>query len=350
MKKSLLQYNTFGVDSYTSKLSVINQRSDIDALIHDKAFDPENFLFIGAGSNLLLLDEVPEHVIAMRLSGIEYQQQSNGDVKVTAAAGVNWHDLVQDTLSNGYSGLENLALIPGLVGAAPIQNIGAYGVEQCDKFISLTAINMKTGEEKIFYKSDCQFGYRDSVFKQTEDKCFLITSVSYLLDSKDKVCIDYKALNDAFIEHTNITALMVFEKVCKIRASKLPDPKKLGNAGSFFKNPIVSNDQYIQLKAKFPDLIAYSQPGNEWKLAAGWMIQKSGLKGYRKDNVGVHVDQALVLVNYHSSSEQVTVGSDIVELARYVQDTVTKLFSVTLEPEVTIVGSSGVTGLWDSNK
>ncbi|MCP3673137.1 MAG: UDP-N-acetylmuramate dehydrogenase, partial [Gammaproteobacteria bacterium] len=298
MKQSLLQYNTFGVDSYTSKLSVINQRSDIYELINDKSFDPDNFLFIGAGSNLLLLDDVPDHVIAMRLSGIEYQKQSNGDVNVTVAAGVNWHELVQDTLEHGYSGLENLALIPGLVGAAPIQNIGAYGVEQCDKFISLTAINMKTGEEKTFYKNDCQFGYRDSVFKHAVGKYYLITSVSYLLNSKDDICIDYKVLSDAFIEETNVTAKMVFEKVCEIRSSKLPDPVKLGNAGSFFKNPVVSNDKYTQIKAQFPDLIAYSQPDNKWKLAAGWMIQKAELKGYRKDNVGVHVDQALVLVNY----------------------------------------------------
>jgi len=350
LKQSLLQYNTFGVDSYTSKLSVINQRSDIDKLINDKFFDPDNFLFIGAGSNLLLLDDVPDHVIAMRLSGIEYHQQSHGDVKVIAAAGVNWHDLVRDTLAKGYSGLENLALIPGLVGAAPIQNIGAYGVEQCDMFISLTAINMITGEEKIFYKNDCQFGYRDSVFKHTENKYFLITSVSYLLNSKDNVCIDYKALSDAFVEGTNITAKMVFEKVCEIRSSMLPDPVQLGNAGSFFKNPVVSNDKYIQLKIKFPDLIAYAQPDNEWKLAAGWMIQKAGLKGYRKDNVGVHADQALVLVNYPSSSEQITVGTDIVALARYVQDTVKRLFSVILVPEVTIVGASGVRDLWNSNE
>jgi len=346
LKQSLKSYNTFAVDSYTSNLSIIHQRPDIVKLLQEDGFNPDSSLFIGAGSNILLLDNAPEHVIAMRMQGIEYQQKLNGDIEVIVAAGVHWHHLVQDTLSKGINGLENLALIPGLTGAAPIQNIGAYGIEQCDRFLYLTAINMLTGDEKIFDKDECQFAYRDSFFKHGDGKHYLIISVCYLLTTNQSTSIDYKALNDAFSGQSAITSNMVFDKVCEIRRGKLPDPLELGNAGSFFKNPVVSAKKYSDLKKQFPDLIAYEQADNLWKLAAGWMIQKAGLKGYRSGNVGVHVEQALVLVNY---SRHDTRGSEIVALARYVQDKVQQVFSVTLEPEVTIIGNHGVVDLWTDN-
>jgi len=353
LNQSLRHYNTFAVDSYTKNLQIIRDRADIKSLLQNN-IDTANYLLLGAGSNLLLLDSAPDLVIAMRMEGISYAENNNGQVTVTAGAGVSWHHLVEDSLLKGFSGLENLALIPGLVGAAPIQNIGAYGVEQADHFISLQATDLQTGKERKFHKDECQFGYRDSFLKHGDGKQYLVTSVSLLLRSQPSVNLDYKALKEAFSGETAIDSKMVFQKVCEIRKRKLPDPARLGNAGSFFKNPVVSTEKYQQLKQQFPDLIAYPQgdnlqPSNQrkvnnWKLAAGWMIDKAGLRGYRKGNVGVHVDQALVLVNFGGAS-----GSDIVSLARYVQLKVEEIFAVKLEPEVTIIGKTGVTAIEDIN-
>jgi len=354
LNQSLLHYNTFAVESFTKNLLAIKQDSDIQSLLQHHNFDAMNYLLLGAGSNLLLLDTVPEMVVAMRMVSISYKEESNGQVTVNAGAGVSWHDLVKDSLSKGFNGLENLALIPGLVGAAPIQNIGAYGVELADRFISLKATDLLTGKEREFLKDECQFDYRDSFFKHGEGQHYLITSVSLSLTTKPVINLDYRALKNAFSGETTVDARMVFNKVCEIRKSKLPDPAQLGNAGSFFKNPLVSDEKYQRLKQQFPDLIAYpqgdkllpnsQQTNNNWKLAAGWMIDKAGLKGYRTGNVGVHVDQALVLVNFGGAS-----GHDIVNLARFVQQKVEQMFSVKLEPEVTIIGKTGVTTLEDIN-
>jgi len=354
LNQSLLHYNTFAIESTTKKLIEIRQRSDIQNLLQSNSFDATEYLLLGAGSNLLLLDSAPELVVAMRMEGITYKEENNGQIIVSAGAGVSWHQLVKDSLSKGYSGLENLALIPGLVGAAPIQNIGAYGVELADRFISLTATDLLTGKEYEFHKDECQFGYRDSFFKHGEGQHYLITSVSLSLTTKPVINLDYRALRNTFSGEKTIDARMVFNKICEIRKSKLPDPAQLGNAGSFFKNPLLSDEKYQKLKQQFPDLIAYpqsdrllrnsQQTNNNWKLAAGWMIEKAGLKGYRTGNVGVHVDQALVLVNFGGAS-----GNDIVNLARFVQQKVEQMFSVKLEPEVTIIGKTGVTTLEDIN-
>jgi len=342
LKQSLKQYNTFGVESKTSNLFMINQISDIHSIIKQEFLNTDNFLLLGAGSNLLLLDDAPESVIAMRIQGVDYKPQANGVVIATIAAGVNWHHLVKDSLSKGFYGLENLALIPGLVGAAPIQNIGAYGVELCERFISLTAINLQNGTERIFYKDECQFAYRDSFFKHDDGQNYLVTSVQLSLSSKPVVNIDYKALSDAFIDSKTITAEMVFNEVCKLRNSKLPDPSVLGNAGSFFKNPVIDASKYHELKQQFSDLIAYPLADGNWKLAAGWMIDKAGLKGYRKGDVGVHTEQALVLVNYGSAT-----GTEIAIFAQNIQHKIMQVFSVQLEPEVTIVSGSGFVSISD---
>lgn len=342
MRQSLKSYNTFAVESTTANLTVINQQSDILNLIQKDGFDPDNHLLLGAGSNLLLLDSAPDLVIAMRMGGISYSVGKAGQVIVTAGAGVPWHHLVEDTLARGAYGLENLALIPGLVGAAPIQNIGAYGVELGDRFISLTAINLLTGEERIFTGEECQFGYRDSFFKHGDGQYYLITSVVLALTTDASISLDYKALRNAFSGQSKVDAKMVFEKVCEIRKSKLPDPDRLGNAGSFFKNPVIRSKKYQQLKQQFPDLVAYPEDDDCWKVAAGWMIEKAGLKGYRTGSVGVHVNQALVLVNYGGGT-----GSEIVSLAGFVQQKVEEIFSISLQPEVTIIGASGVVNLQD---
>ncbi len=354
LNQSLLHYNTFAVECYTDNLMIIRRTSDIQNLLQNNNLNTTNYLLLGAGSNLLLLDTAPELVIAMRLEGISYTKKSNDKVVVTAAAGVSWHHLVKDSLSKGFNGLENLALIPGLVGAAPIQNIGAYGIELADRFISLKATDLLTGEEREFQKEECQFSYRDSFFKHGDGKQYLVTSISLLLTSKPSINLDYEALRETFSGETTIDAKMVFNKVCEIRKNKLPDPQRLGNAGSFFKNPLVSAEKYQQLKQQFPDLMAYpqdvnslqssQQTNNNWKLAAGWMIDKAGLKGYRTNNVGVHVDQALVLVNFGGAS-----GNDIVNLAQFVQQKVEEMFTIKLDTEVTIIGKAGEIALEDIN-
>ncbi|MFT5451557.1 MAG: UDP-N-acetylmuramate dehydrogenase [Enterobacterales bacterium] len=340
LKQSLKSYNTFHVESYTSKLKIIESEKDIEDLISSCSFDPSAFLFLGAGSNVLFLNDAPELVVAMRMQGTSYQVNDDIQVIATVAAGVNWHELVKDSLSRGFYGLENLALIPGLVGAAPIQNIGAYGVELCDRFLSLVAIDMTNGKKKLFTKKECEFAYRDSFFKHKDGKNYLVISVKLQLSTIPSANIKYRALSETFSCQTTITPNMVFEEVCKIRRNKLPDPEVLGNAGSFFKNPVVSEEQYQSIKMKFPDLIAYPQLNSTWKLAAGWMIDKAGLKGYRQGDVGVHKEQALVLVNYAAAS-----GDDIAKLAFYVQRLIEEKYSVSLEPEVTILNTSGIVPL-----
>ncbi|MFT5521603.1 MAG: UDP-N-acetylmuramate dehydrogenase [Enterobacterales bacterium] len=342
LKQSLKTYNTFHVESYTSKLKIIESEKDIENLISSGSFDPSAFLFLGAGSNILFLKDAPELVIAMRMQGTSYKVDGDNKVIVTVAAGVNWHNLVKDSLTKGYYGLENLALIPGLVGAAPIQNIGAYGVELCDHFLSLVAIDLTNGKKRTFTKKDCEFGYRDSFFKHQDGKNYLVISVQLQLSTVPSVNIGYSALNKTFSNPNNITPKMVFDQVCEIRQNKLPDPEVLGNAGSFFKNPIVSEEQYQKIKVEFPDLIAYPQHNSTWKLAAGWMIDKVGLKGYRQGDGGVHTEQALVLVNYADAT-----GEDIAKLAFYVQQLIEEKFSVLLEPEVTILNSRGTVPLKD---
>jgi UDP-N-acetylmuramate dehydrogenase len=342
LQQSLKSYNTFQVESYTSKLKLIESAADIENLISSGTFDLSRFLFLGAGSNILFLKDAPSLVIAMRIQGTSYHVEDDNKVIATVAAGVNWHNLVKDSLSKGFYGLENLALIPGLVGAAPIQNIGAYGVELCDCFLSLDAIDMTNGKKRTFTKEECQFGYRDSFFKHKDGKRYLVISVQLQLSTVPRVNVEYRALNNAFINAEIITPKMVFKEVCKIRESKLPDPKVLGNAGSFFKNPVVNEEKYQRIKNKYPDLIAYPQHNSTWKLAAGWMIDKAGLKGYRQGDVGVHKAQALVLVNYAESN-----GEDIAKLALYVQRTIEEQFFETLEPEVTILNSSGIVSLKD---
>ncbi len=337
MSHTLEKLNTFNVQSHTAKLYVIKQSSDIAHLLKCESLKSNQFLLLGAGSNLLLLDKVPDVVVHMQMGGINFRTVANNKVIATVGAGISWHSLVERSLAEGYSGLENLALIPGLVGAAPIQNIGAYGVEICERFISLTAVDLRNGKESIFSKDECHFGYRDSFFKHDVGQYFLVTSVQLELSTEPKLELKYKALSEALANSENITPQMVFDKVCEIRGNNLPDPKVLGNAGSFFKNPIVDSEQHTRLRNQFPDLISYPQTNGTWKLAAGWMIDKAGLKGHRSGKVGVHDKQALVLVNYGGAT-----GEDLIRLAQYVQSKVKIMFSIMLEPEVTIIGAAGM--------
>lgn len=332
----LKDLNTFGINSYSEQLIRIQQPIDIQSIDYQQG----NYLVLGGGSNVLFAsDRVPD-VLLMDNHNISYQQAGKS-VHVTAEAGVNWHRLVEDSLQKGFSGLENLALIPGNIGAAPIQNIGAYGVELCDRFISLTAWDFESKSFVTFNQEDCQFAYRDSYFKSQEGRRFCIWDVTLRLDNQFKPVLGYHGLSE--LEGTpDLSARQVFDTVCSLRRSKLPDPDVIGNAGSFFKNPIVSDSQYRELIAEFPTLVAYPQEGSDWKLAAAWLIDQAGFKGHSQGDAGVHDRQALVLVNRSNAS-----GKEIAQLGQLIQQTVNKKFKVQLEPEVNIITANGRTGLDD---
>ncbi|ACV25840.1 UDP-N-acetylmuramate dehydrogenase [Kangiella koreensis] len=336
---SLKPFNTFGVEATCNELISFNDEPSIQSWLKAEKPALDSLFILGGGSNLLLLGHIPLIFLQANIQGIEYLEQNNGkdEVWVKVGAGVNWHQLVLDTLDKGYSGLENLSLIPGNVGAAPIQNIGAYGVELQERFINLQAIELATGHIQEFSAEDCQFGYRDSIFKKELKGRFVITQVTLRLNKNLQPHIEYGPLKQELEGETSITAKKVSDAVIAIRQSKLPDPAQLGNAGSFFKNPIVTEEQYQMLLDAFPELVAYSVGSGHYKIAAGWLIEKAGLKGYRQGDAGVHEKQALVLVNYGHAS-----GQDILQVAGQVRDKVLELFGVKLEPEVWIIGEQQI--------
>ena len=335
MAQSLKAFNTFGVEASCDQLFRFQSERDIQEWLAGLPIPPEKFFVLGGGSNLLLIDHIPLTFLQADIQGIEYKEEGD-DIFVTVGAGVNWHELVLDTLEQGYSGLENLSLIPGNVGASPIQNIGAYGVELEQLFVSLNAIDLYSGEKKLFRHADCQFGYRDSIFKRELRGKFMITEVTLRLSKRPQLVLTYGPLKE-LSEKKDVTAKDVSDEVIRIRQSKLPDPDKLGNAGSFFKNPVVALAEYEALKATFPDMVAYPVNDNQMKLAAGWLIDQAGLKGYRQGDAGVHQQQALVMVNHGSAT-----GQAILRLAGDVRDKVFDKFGVRLEPEVWIIGQQDI--------
>ncbi len=327
---SLKQLNTFGIDCYTDRLIKIQKQADLQT----SNLRGEDYLILGGGSNVLFTDKQTPTILLMDNQGIKYQQFGSS-IHVTAQAGVNWHQLVDDTLRQGFSGLENLALIPGNVGAAPIQNIGAYGVELCDRFISLTAWDFDSQSFVTFEPDDCQFDYRNSYFKSKEGRRFCIWDITLHLDSSFDPVLNYHGLTE-LADEPDLTAQRVFDTVCQLRKSKLPDPASIGNAGSFFKNPIIDQEHYDELKRRNQDIVAYPQPGKYWKLAAAWLIDQAGYKGITMGNAGVHNKQALVLVNRGNAA-----GTEIAHLAQKIQRSVFDKFMIKLEAEVNIITQSG---------
>ena len=331
---SLKDLNTFGIDCRSEQLIRIQQAEDLASV----DYRGDNYLVLGGGSNVLFADELAPDILLMDNHTVTYQETDNA-IHVTAQAGVNWHRLVEDSLDKGFSGLENLALIPGNIGAAPIQNIGAYGIELCDRFVSLTAWDFDAKAFITFNHDDCQFAYRDSYFKSAEGRRFCIWDVTLRLDQTFQPVLTYQGLTE-LSGNSDLSARNVFDRVCSLRRSKLPDPEVIGNAGSFFKNPIVSDSHYQELRSEFPSLVAYPQQGPCWKLAAAWLIDQAGFKGYKRDEVGVHDRQALVLVNRANAT-----GRDIAQLAQHIQQTINNKFNVLLEPEVNIITAQGRTRL-----
>lgn len=328
---NLAELNTFGFQVTAEKFIRIDAIAELQAVVAYCQREAIPLLVLGGGSNLILADTLPGVVALMALKGIELVKKASSEVHLKVAAGENWHDTVIYTLNHQYYGLENLALIPGTVGAAPMQNIGAYGVELKDRLVSVEALDRETLQVVTLTCADCEFGYRDSLFKSKYPERYIILSVTFALTCEShRVELSYQALKDRcekMAKQGKVTPELVFEVVCELRRSKLPDPKQIGNVGSFFKNPVVSDSEFASLKARFPKLVAYADPKG-YKLAAGWLIEYCGWKGYRATGVGVYDQQALVLINLGSGDRQ-----QITALAQRIQDSVYERFAVRLEVE-----------------
>ncbi|MCD4746044.1 MAG: UDP-N-acetylmuramate dehydrogenase [Bacteroidales bacterium] len=322
---SLKALNTFNIDVNARYFVEINSVFEIKTLLSSKEFKNNRFLLLGGGSNILFINDFDGIVVKINMKGTEIIKEDEKYIYVKAYAGEVWDEFVNYCIANNYAGLENLSLIPGNVGSSPIQNIGAYGIELKDVFYKLNAINIKTGEQKIFKKDECDFEYRSSIFKTNLKNQYIIESVCFQLYKKPVFKIKYgdikKELNEMAIEELSIKA--VSRAICNIRNKKLPDTKKIGNAGSFFKNPLVSKAKFYDIKNKFPDIVAFEQALNKYKFAAGWLIEQCGWKGKRIGDAGVHKLQSLVLVNYGNAS-----GMEILALANDLQQTVKKKFGV----------------------
>lgn len=331
---SLRPYNTFGIDVKAQKFAEFATEEDLQWLQEQQVFDTKHMV-LGGGSNLLLTQDFDGWVLKNSLRGRKVITQSDRTITIRLAAGENWHESVLWCVENGYGGIENLSLIPGTVGAAPMQNIGAYGVEIKDLFAQLTAFNKSTGAIEVFDKEACQFGYRESVFKNELKNKFIILSMDLSLTlSHHNLHLSYGAIQSV-LEEKGIkepSLKDISAAVIQIRQSKLPDPKEIGNSGSFFKNPIVEEDFAEALKMAFPDLPCYPTGQERTKLAAGWLIEQCGWKGKRVGATGAHEKQALVLVNYGDAT-----GSEVWHLALQIQKSVKQRFGVTLQPEVNIM-------------
>ncbi len=327
---SLQSLNTLRLSSVARYYAEINTLDELTLAIKFAKRQQLPLIPLGGGSNVVLGETLDAVVVRINLAGRQVVRREDGVVHVRAAAGENWHDLVQWTLAHGAYGLENLSLIPGTVGAAPIQNIGAYGVELKDYFVALEAINVGNCEVEHFDRKACGFGYRDSVFKNAKLDQYIITAVTLVLDATLKPQLEYGRLAARVAQRVGgqtPSAFDISQAVCDMRKEKLPDSQLMGNAGSFFKNPEVSAAILARLQARYPDIVAYPV-GNKWKLAAGWLIDKAGLRGERDGRVGTYSNQALVLVNYGGAN-----GENVVAFADKIQRQVRDRFGVLLERE-----------------
>jgi len=330
---NLKPYTSFGVDAYAAQFVTVTSLTELKLAL---ALPAPQRLILGGGSNLLFCDDFNGLVIRICLTGITVNESTDDVVSLHVAAGENWHEFVQWTLTQGYNGLENLALIPGVVGAAPVQNIGAYGVELKDVCDYVDVLDVDSLTVQRYTPADCQFGYRDSIFKGARKDNAVIIAVGIKLHKPWVAKINYGPLASLGNE---VSALAIFEQVCLTRQQKLPDPNQLGNAGSFFKNPIVNKDLFKLILAKDPAMPHYPA-GDNVKLAAGWLIDQCDLKGYQQGGAQVHTEQALVIVNTGTAT-----AADIIALAKHIQTTVQTRFGVELQHEVRFMGRDGETNL-----
>ena len=313
----------------------INAISDLQALIQRGDLQCQKTLILSGGNNILFQNEVFDGlVIYINTKGIETLEERGNDVVVRAQAGEDWPDFVRFCVGKGWHGVENLAHIPGKVGAAPVQNIGAYGMELKDSFLQCEAMDLSTGESKVFTKEECRFGYRESVFKGELKGQNVITSVDFLLKKSVPLHLEYGNIK-AYLEQNGIerpTLQQLHDAICAIRDTKLPDVKQIGSAGSFFKNPVIERTQFEALHKDYPTMPHYDEPNGKVKVPAGWLIEQAGWKGWRDEHVGVYEKQALVLVHYGGGK-----GEDIVYLAKRIQDSMEEKFGIKISPEVNFV-------------
>jgi UDP-N-acetylmuramate dehydrogenase len=328
---SLKNYNTFGISVNAKRFISVDSVYQLQQLLKVE----KNLFLISGGSNMLLTKDIEELVVHVDIKGISIDREDNNDIYITVNAGENWHELVLWCVSNNYGGIENLSLIPGNVGTCPIQNIGAYGVEVKDTITKVEALEIETGKLIQFSNTECKFGYRNSIFKNTEKGKYIITSVSFkLTKSNHQTNITYGAIETELSskEITKPTLKDISDAVIAIRKSKLPDPKEIGNSGSFFKNPVITKTQFLKLQNEYPSIPSYSVSEAAIKVPAGWLIEQAGFKGKRFGDYGVHKKQALVLVNYGNAS-----GKEIHQLAQKIQETILHTFDISLEIEVNII-------------
>jgi UDP-N-acetylmuramate dehydrogenase len=331
---SLQQYNTFGIEAKARLFATFSSSEELKKLLLSREYKDMLKLILGGGSNVLFTKDFDGLVLKNNIKGIEVDKEDDEFVWVKASAGESWHDLVLFAIDNGYGGIENLSYIPGSVGAAPMQNIGAYGVEMKDVFFELEAMHIETGNEVRFTKKRCLFGYRDSIFKNFYKDQYVITNVTIKLTKKPILNLSYGAIQ------TELHAMGIFrptindvsKAVIKIRQSKLPDPKEIGNSGSFFKNPVITKEKLEELISKFPKIVSYPVNKKHVKLAAGWLIDQAGWKGKTIENYGVHKDQALVLVNHGGAK-----GEDIYKLSEDILVDIKAKYGIELEREVNIL-------------
>ena len=330
---SLKNYNTFGIEAFAKQF--VSVHSSIELAMILKQFSNEKKFVLGGGSNMLLTQDIDALVIHLDLKGKKIVEEDADFVWVKGQAGENWHEFVLWTIENNFGGLENMSLIPGNVGTTPIQNIGAYGTEIKDTFVSCEAMKIDTQEIKTFDNKSCHFGYRESVFKNEVKDQYIITSVVFKLTKRNhKINISYGDINAELSKNniTNPTLKDVSNAVIAIRKSKLPDPKELGNSGSFFKNPIVSKKAFEAIHAKFPEMKYYDVSETEVKVPAGWLIEQAGFKGKRFGDAGIHKNQALVLVNYGNAT-----GQEILNVSKTIQETILATFGILIETEVNVI-------------
>ena len=332
---NLQPYNSFGFNATAKYFVEINDLEELRQLIKTPEFKKEKHLILSGGNNILFTNDCFDGiVILMNNKGIEVIHEDKEDVIVRAQAGEDWPEFVKAMVAQGFYGVENLAHIPGKVGAAPVQNIGAYGMELKDSFLQCQAMNLSSGEIQVFTNEACRFGYRESIFKHELKGQYIITSVDFQLSKQGELKLEYGNIK-TYLEQNGIsspTLQQLHDAICSIRDAKLPDVKQIGSAGSFFKNPVISAEQFEALQKQYPEIPHYPDSEGLVKVPAGWLIEKAGWKGWRNDHVGVYEKQALVLVHYGGGK-----GQNIVELAQKIQQSVEEKFGIQISPEVNFV-------------
>ena len=331
---SLKKLNTFGVDVNTKLFAEIFSEDKLIDLLAEPEIRSEKKIILGSGSNILFTKDFDGLVIKLSSTNINIIEEDMDSVIVEADAGVIWNEFVKYCVEKNFGGIENLTLIPGTVGAAPIQNIGAYGQELADNFDSLSGVFINSGKKKTFTKIDCRFSYRSSIFKEELKNIFVITSVRMKLSKNSKLNTNYKALSDYLFKQKiqNPSIKDISNAVAEIRRTKLPDPEKIGNAGSFFKNPVMNIEVFEKIKSEYPDIAGFSSETGKIKISAGWLIEKCGWKGKRIGDVGTSPDHALVICNFRKAT-----GSEVLEFAMRIQEEVLNKFGIILQEEVNIL-------------